>query len=59
MVLKADKAYNDRGVSPNTDFSANAIFNCGSQVLLTGCSSILRNYRKLDELVVAEGVLET
>ena len=59
MVLKAKKAYTDRGVSPNAAFSANAIFDSGSQVLLTGCLGIIHNYRKLAVPMVAEGVLDT
>ncbi len=42
MVLKAEKAYNDRGVSPNAAFPANTIFDSASQVLLTGCRGIIK-----------------
>ena len=59
MVLKAKRAYKDSGISPNTAFSANAIFDSGSQVFLTGCRGIIHNYRKLDEPMVTEGVLDT
>ena len=58
MVLKAKRAYNEREESLK-DFSANAIFDSGSQVSLTGCKCIIHDFRELDEPMIAEGVLDT
>ena len=46
-------------ISPANAFSANSIFDSGSQLLLTGCKGIIHNYRKLDKPMLAEGVLDT
>ncbi len=59
MVLKARKVYKENGIYPNTAFSGNTVFDSGSQVFLTGCRGIIHNYRKLDEPMVTEGVLDT
>ncbi len=56
MVLKAKKAYMEMGMFQK-DFSANSIFDSDSELLLTGCKGILRDYRQLCEPVIAEGVL--
>ena len=58
MVLKANKAYKEMGTSQK-DFSANAIFDSGSELLLTGCKGILHNFRKLNKPMIAEGVHTT